>query len=199
MDSKTEDLLWTLLWTCDVITRPAFRNLTDSFEEWAYRNGFLRQLQRLEKRQLLEQQTPVSGDRLHRLTEAGNTVKECLGGRDAAAQWKRRWDGRWRLVVFDVPEGRRGLRDKLRAQLRRRGFGYLQHSVWITPDPVSEDHALLASREVDVESLILLVSCLPCMPGATRGGAARRQDAAQAETDQRGRFALGDDPGHRAA
>jgi phenylacetic acid degradation operon negative regulatory protein len=159
MDAKTEELLWTLLWTCEMITRPTFRNLTESFEGWAYRNGFLRQLQRLERQQLIERQPTFSCDRLHRLTEAGRL--RALGGRDPEVHWRRRWDGRWRLVVFDVPEGRRGLRDKFRKQLHYRGFGYLQHSVWITPDPVNEERKLLSDGPADVGSLILL-EARPC-------------------------------------
>jgi len=60
------------------------------------------------------------------------------------------------LVLFDVPEARRSTRNKLRLYLQDRGFGYLQNSVWITPDPVAEQRALLADGPVDVESLILL-------------------------------------------
>jgi phenylacetic acid degradation operon negative regulatory protein len=159
MDGKTEELLWTLLWTCETIARPTFRNLTDSFEGWAYRNGFLRQLQRLEQRELLEVQSPKSGDRLYRLTDAGRL--NALGGRNPEEKWKRRWDGRWRLVIFDVPESRRLTRDKLRKHLHMRTFGYLQNSVWITPDPVSEECALLAGGMVNVESLVLL-EARPC-------------------------------------
>jgi len=159
MDAKTEELLLTLLWTCDMFSRPTFRNLTDSYEGWAYRNGFLRQLQRLEKQQLLERLPAGSGDRLHRLTQAGRL--HALGGRDPVAQWKRKWDGRWRLVLFDVPEKRRIARDKLRDYLHHRGFGYLQNSVWITPDDVSEERVLLSGGSVNVKSLIVL-EARPC-------------------------------------
>jgi len=148
-----------LLWTCETISRPTFRNLTESFEGWAYRNGFLRQLHRLEGQHLLERQPKGPGDRLHRLTQRGRL--HALGGRDPVAQWKRKWDGRWRLVLFDVPESRRAVRDKLRRYLHMRGFGYLQNSVWVTPDPVSEERALLAGGPVNVESLILL-EARPC-------------------------------------
>jgi len=152
MDSKTEEFLFMLLWTCDVFSRPTWRNLTDSFESWAYRNGFSRQLQRLEQRQLLERQPGHSGDRLHRLTQAGRL--HALGGRDPETRWNRRWDGRWRLVLFDVPRTCNTTRDKLRRYLQRRGFGYLQNSVWITPDAVDEERGLLSGVSADVESLI---------------------------------------------
>ena len=42
-----------------------------------------------------------------------------------------KWDGRWRFVVFDVPEDYRKLRDGLRKTLRFIGFKKLQASVWV--------------------------------------------------------------------
>lgn len=159
MGTRGEEVLWTLLWACDMFSRPTFRNLTDSFESWAYRNGFWRQLQRLERRQLIESLCGHSGDRLHRLTETG--CLSALGGRNPEKQWNRRWDGRWRLVLFDVPVTRNWTRNKLRGYLQNRGFGFLQHSVWITPDPAEQERALLADGPVDVESLILL-EARPC-------------------------------------
>jgi len=148
-----------LLWTSDTLSRQTWRNLTESFEGWAYRNGLLRQLQRLEKRHLLEHRPAAPGGRLLRLTEAGRL--HALGGRDPVACWNRPWDGHWRLVLFDVPESHNSVRDRLRRYLQARGFGYLQNSVWITPDPVNEERALLADGPVDVGSLILL-EARPC-------------------------------------
>ncbi len=45
----------------------------------------------------------------------------------------RRWDGRWRIVVFDVWEKRREVRRRLREILKNTGFVRLQDSVWIFP------------------------------------------------------------------
>jgi len=159
MNTKTEDLLWMLLWTCDILARPTWRNLDGTFESWSYRNGFRRQVQRLEKQKWLEREDGDPSDRLHRLSEAG--CLHALGGRDPVARWKRRWDGCWRMVLFDVPETRRTARTKLRHYLQSRGFGYLQNSVWITPDAVKEERRLLSQGPVDVESLILL-EARPC-------------------------------------
>ncbi len=44
-----------------------------------------------------------------------------------------KWDGFWRIVIFDVPEKRRRSRDVLRKQLRLLGFGRLQNSTYISP------------------------------------------------------------------
>jgi len=45
----------------------------------------------------------------------------------------QKWDGKWRIVAFDIPERRASLRDKLRSILKRAGFEKIQHSVWIFP------------------------------------------------------------------
>ena len=43
------------------------------------------------------------------------------------------WDGKWRIIIYDIIELRRGLRDRLRQQLQFIGFKQLQKSVWIFP------------------------------------------------------------------
>jgi phenylacetic acid degradation operon negative regulatory protein len=156
---KTEELLYVLLWSCEMLSRPTWLNLTESFEGWAYRNGFHRQLARLEKLQLVERVEQAADERVHRLTEAGRLW--ALGGRDPETCWRRPWDGRWRLVLFDVPLGQDAARNKLRSYLRDHGFGYLQNSVWITPDPLTNERQILAGGAVNVESLILL-EARPC-------------------------------------
>ena len=154
MQAKTEEFLYLLMWAAEIVARPTFQNVNESFEGWAYRNGLLRQLQRLERQQLLESEISPEGGRLHRLTAAGRL--RALGGRDPEVSWRRDWDGVWRLILFDVPESQRKLRDKLRFYLQNQGFGYLQNSVWISPDPVAEQRAVLADGPVNVGSLILL-------------------------------------------
>jgi DNA-binding transcriptional regulator PaaX len=49
----------------------------------------------------------------------------------------------------------------LRRVLQLRGFGYLQRSVWVTPGPVEEMRALLATGPVNVKNLILMAA-RPC-------------------------------------
>lgn len=159
MQPKTEEFLNLLLWSTDMLMRPTFRNLTDSYESWAYRNGLLRQVATLEKHQLLARDLKAPEDRLYRLTEKGRL--HVLGGRDPEAQWSRHWDGRWRLVLFDVPMEQHVHRGQLRRYLRARGFGCLQGSVWITPDTVHEERETLVGGKINVESLLLL-EARPC-------------------------------------
>src|SRR3989344_3124525 len=44
-----------------------------------------------------------------------------------------RWDGRWRIVMFDIPEKIRRLRDSLRLHFQELGFAELQKSVFVHP------------------------------------------------------------------
>ena len=45
----------------------------------------------------------------------------------------KKWDRKWRIVVFDIPEKRRNARDALRRKLRELDFYELQKSVFIHP------------------------------------------------------------------
>jgi phenylacetic acid degradation operon negative regulatory protein len=159
MKPKTEAFLNFLLWSADKLVNPTFRNLTDSYEGWAYRNGLLRQVATLEKRQLIERDPASPDDRMYRLTRRGRLL--ALGGRDPLVQWARKWDGRWRLVLFDVPTARNDLHIKLWRYLRNKGFGCLQNSVWITPDPLEAERQMIGDGKINVESLILL-EARPC-------------------------------------
>ena len=71
------------------------------------------------------------------------------------------WDGKWRIVIFDVSERRRTGRDLLRRQLKLLGFIQLQSSVWVSPfDPppllrnlLKESQLLTSSRLMTVEKM----------------------------------------------
>lgn len=52
---------------------------------------------------------------------------------------KRKWDGKWRLVIFDIGEEIRILRDSLRDKLKELGFGMLQKSIYISPYDFTTD------------------------------------------------------------
>lgn len=46
---------------------------------------------------------------------------------------EKKWDGRWRVIIFHVKETERGRRDRLRKLLRRFRFGRLKQAVYISP------------------------------------------------------------------
>ena len=52
---------------------------------------------------------------------------------------KKKWDGRWRVIIFDIPETLRKWRGYIRNELKGLGFMPLQESVYLTPFPVTEE------------------------------------------------------------
>lgn len=50
-----------------------------------------------------------------------------------------KWDGLWRIVVFDIPEDKKLAREILRDKLKNLGFYQLQKSVFVHPYPCREE------------------------------------------------------------
>jgi len=46
---------------------------------------------------------------------------------------RQKWDGQWRVLIFDIPEKKRKFRNNLRRTLINLGFYQLQKSVWVCP------------------------------------------------------------------
>ncbi|HAQ03113.1 hypothetical protein A2467_01070 [Candidatus Nomurabacteria bacterium RIFOXYC2_FULL_36_8] len=49
-----------------------------------------------------------------------------------------KWDGKWRMVMFDIPEDKTKLRNIIRFHLKKIGFLQVQGSVWVYPYPCEE-------------------------------------------------------------
>lgn len=49
------------------------------------------------------------------------------------------WDGKWRIVMFDIEEIKKVVRDRLRRKLKELGFGMLQKSVFVSPHDIMKD------------------------------------------------------------
>lgn len=50
----------------------------------------------------------------------------------------QKWDRKWRILIFDIPENKRKFRNNVRKILREIGFYKLQRSVWVYPYDVIE-------------------------------------------------------------
>ncbi|RPF53893.1 phenylacetic acid degradation operon negative regulatory protein PaaX [Aquisalibacillus elongatus] len=59
------------------------------------------------------------------------------------------WDGQWRMLIYNIPEHKRNLRDELRKELVWSGFGSLSNSCWITPNPLEEQvHRMIEKYDI---------------------------------------------------
>lgn len=59
-----------------------------------------------------------------------------------------KWDGKWRILSYEIPEKRRELRDRLRREVTGWGLGPWHRSFWLTPHPIIENlRQLVSERE----------------------------------------------------
>jgi len=96
------------------------------------RQGMKRSLSRLIKYGYVEFKTEGGKKRLH-LTPKGEKYAALIGEGKLAPKRPRHWDGKWRILTFDIPERRRKVRDGIRLTLTKLGFYRLQDSVWVYP------------------------------------------------------------------
>ena len=68
-----------------------------------------------------------------RLTAKGEAKLRQLEKYNYKLKKPKCWDKKWRVLIFDVPEKRRGIRDKVRNTITTLGFMRLQKSVWVYP------------------------------------------------------------------
>lgn len=67
-----------------------------------------------------------------------------------------RWDGKWRIVIFDIPEKHRKVRNVFRRKLKEWGFISWQKSVWAS----KKDIALALRdfiKELGIEDWVLVI------------------------------------------
>ncbi len=145
----------------EAVTELSTSALTAAWERWIGPQRYDRKLRQFERLGWIQRRGTAARniDAVLCVTERGRLV--ALGGRDPEACWARAWDGNWRLALFDVPEVRRSVRLKLGRKLRGLGFGCLQQSVWISPDPVRELRKVVQDSVRDVEVLTFM-EARPC-------------------------------------
>lgn len=67
------------------------------------------------------------------LTSLGEKALRRVELLDYRLEKPKKWDGKWRMLIFDIKETKKGLRDRIRQSLISIGFVKLQNSVWVYP------------------------------------------------------------------
>lgn len=97
-----------------------------------------RNLYRLEKKRLVKI-LEKDGQTIIEITENGK--KRILQNKieEIRIQAPIKWDGKWRLVLFDIPNTKTLARNIFRDKLRQLGFYLIQRSIWIFPYPCKDE------------------------------------------------------------
>ena len=69
----------------------------------------------------------------------------------------KKWDGKWRIVIFDIPNRHKQAREALRGKIKELGLHQLQKSVWIHPYGC-EDEILFVAEAFEVQRYIEILT-----------------------------------------
>ncbi|OGZ77758.1 MAG: CRISPR-associated endonuclease Cas2 [Candidatus Staskawiczbacteria bacterium RIFOXYB1_FULL_32_11] len=112
-------------------------------KDWKYKNTDARKLSRslagLNKNKIIILKE-VNGKFVVELTEKGRRVVGEIQFENMEIKKQKVWDGKWRIVIFDIPENQRRVeRNALRGKLQNLGFYQIQKSVWAYPYPCEKE------------------------------------------------------------
>lgn len=79
------------------------------------------------------------------LTEGGKKKAGYMQINDLKIKKPKYWDGKWRIVIFDIIELKKMHREAFRGKLKELGFYQLQKSVWAYPFDCEAEIELLRS------------------------------------------------------
>ncbi|HEY4528632.1 MAG TPA: CRISPR-associated endonuclease Cas2 [Candidatus Paceibacterota bacterium] len=94
--------------------------------------------------------------RNYELTKEGEKILELWDIQDYGLKKPKRWDKKWRMVIFDIPNRKRRERDKISEIFTQAGLYRLQESVWVYPYDC-EDIIGLLKTELGIGRNVLYV------------------------------------------
>jgi len=72
-------------------------------------------------------------DKYYELTQEGERKLRQWELQDYQFKRPQKWDKKWRVIIFDIPEKKKKVRDQIRDIFISAGFLRLQDSVWVYP------------------------------------------------------------------
>jgi DNA-binding PadR family transcriptional regulator len=134
---------------CIAATSPYFGiNLMRGVKKWLkYRKTYAKKritdtFKRLERQGCIEIER--RGHQIYiRLTEKGKKMAGWLQIDALKINRPKKWDKKWRIVIFDISQLKKFYREAFRGKLKELGFYPLQKSVWIFPFDCRDEIELL--------------------------------------------------------
>lgn len=127
------------------------------WEGKGFKKGRFKQtLKRLQKQQMVETVETKDGYAV-RITKNGITKALKYKLEEMQVIKQKHWDKKWRVIVFDIGEDKKKLRDELRKRLKQIGFYTLQDSVYVHAFPCQDEIEFLRQiYGVDIEVTVIL-------------------------------------------
>jgi|SRR3989344_1883388 len=141
--TKTSKLL---LWVCAGIeTLDTFLMTPQEFRRRAWRGNLFKSTNNFDSlyyylfRQGYLKFVDKNNERFVKITKKGELAILLAKSR---IHTQPKWDGKWWVIIFDIPEESRVLRNRFRQLLKTYGFKQLQASVFISPYSLSREGVL---------------------------------------------------------
>jgi len=93
----------------------------------------------LRHKKLIEYCADKNGKTIIKITKKGETKLRAFDIELIKIKKPKKWDGKWRLVIFDIPVRFTKGRESLRYHLKNLGFSQFQKSAWIHPYPCEDE------------------------------------------------------------
>lgn len=119
----------------------SFRIIRLASQEWRSlkRQALWRSIKRLYQSKLISAKQNSDGTYTILLTQRGREQALTYKIDEMKIPKPPVWDGKWRIITFDIPEKQKKIRDALRLHLRQMGFEEFQKSVLICPYPCDDE------------------------------------------------------------
>jgi len=127
------------------LVAPNATELLDKLSKHMDKKSAKKTLSYLKYRQLVEVREK-NGELHYRLTRKGLDKFEKILIDEISIKPPRRWDNKWRLVMFDIPVAYHKQRTQLLFRLRSMNFYMLQHSAWIHPFECEKEIGVIAKH-----------------------------------------------------
>ena len=129
-------------------------DIKHSLDIHANHYSLARSLKGLKKSGIVESYSSGQNDYL-RLTKSGKKKANALKIENDTALVSS-WDGYWRIIILDLPEDRKALREAIRYLLKKARFIALKNSVWISPHPY--EHLFMSiKKDLDLSTEMMII------------------------------------------
>jgi len=97
-------------------------------------------------------------DKFYELSKKGKRIIAAELFKNIKINKPDKWDGLWRVIIFDVPEKLRQSRDILRRKLFELNFYQIQKSVYVFPHECTAEISCLSDNLMIGDDVIIMVS-----------------------------------------
>ena len=128
------------------MAKEILREMNKKEYDWkSFNTSYLKQtLRRLEKQKVIEIKI-IDGKEVFCITKQGKTKILNFALDELKIAKPKQWDGKWRVILYDIVVGKKHEQEALRRIVKKLGFYQVQKSIYIFPYPCFDEVEYLRS------------------------------------------------------